>query len=73
MVILVIRYDLLIILTHFIGAITATSTLFFFAIIFLMLVCLQFSVIISKQEDRIKNLTQEITLLKAWQEKEIKK
>jgi hypothetical protein len=64
LIILTLRYELLVMVTHFIGAVLPTSTLFFLAIIFLMLVCIQFSIKISKLTDQVKDLTQEVTILK---------
>lgn len=64
LVVLTVWYDILIKVTHLIGAILPTSTLFFLALIFLMLVCIQFSIRISKLTDQVKNLVQEVTLLK---------
>jgi hypothetical protein len=58
-------YEFLLKVTNFIGAGLPTSTLFLFAIIFLILVCLQFSVHISKLSEQLKNLVQELTILKA--------
>ncbi len=57
-------YGLLVKVTHLIGAAVPTSALFLFALIFLMFVCLQFSVKISKLTNQVKNLTQELTILK---------
>jgi hypothetical protein len=68
-VIIAVWYDLLLKITHFIGAVAPTSTVFIFALIFLLLVCLQFSVSISKLNDQVKNLAQEVTLLRAEKEK----
>ena len=51
-------------ITHLLGVILPTSTLFFCAIIFVILLCLQFSVRISKLTDQVKNLVQELTILK---------
>ncbi|NWF98681.1 MAG: DUF2304 domain-containing protein [Nitrospirae bacterium] len=65
LIILTIRYDILIWITYMIGAVLPTSTLFFFAIIFLMLVCIQFSIRISRLTNQVKDLTQEITILRA--------
>jgi len=64
-VILTVWYDLLIKLTHLIGAVLPTSTLFFCGLIFLMLVCIQFSIKISTLTNQVKDLVQEVTLLKA--------
>jgi len=63
LVFLILRYDFLVKLTSLIGAGLPTSTLFFFAIIFLILVCLQFSVEISKLTNQVKNLTQQMAIL----------
>ncbi len=57
-------YGLLVKVTRLIGAAVPTSTLFLFALIFLMFVCLQFSVKISKLTNQVKNLTQELTILR---------
>jgi hypothetical protein len=65
LVILTIWYDLLIKLTHLIGAVLPTSTLFFCGLIFLMLVCIQFSIKISTLTNQVKDLVQEVTLLKS--------
>ncbi len=62
--ILTFRYELLVNISQLIGAVVATSTLFFFALMFLILICLQFSVSITKLEDRTKNLAQELAILK---------
>lgn len=63
LIVLTIWYDLLVMVTRFIGAVLPTSALFLFGMIFLMLVCLQFSIRISKLTDQIKDLTQELTIL----------
>ena len=64
LIVLTVWYDLLLQITWVIGAVLPTSTIFLFAIIFLMLVCIQFSVKISALTNQLKDLTQEITLLK---------
>ena len=56
-------YDLLVAVTHFIGAAIPISTLFFSALIFLFLVSLQFSVRISTLDDRVKQLAQKLALM----------
>jgi len=65
LIVLTVWYELLLRITHLIGAVLPTSALFFFAIIFLMLVCIQFSIKISKLTDHVKDLTQEVAILKA--------
>jgi hypothetical protein len=58
------RYDLLVRFTHFIGAFWPTTTLFLLGLIFLMLINLHYSVKISGLTNQVKNLSQEITLIK---------
>jgi len=50
--------------TQFIGASVSTSTIFFFGIIFLIVLNLYFSIVISAFARQIKNLSQELALLK---------
>ncbi len=64
MFVLVLRYDWLVALTRLIGAGLPTSTLFLGAIIFLILLAVQFSIKISRLDDRMKNLAQENALLR---------
>jgi len=49
--------------TNLIGAVLSTSTLFFFALVFLMLITIQFSVEISSLRTQVKNLAQQLALL----------
>lgn len=65
MFVLVLRYDWLVVLTKLIGATLPTTTLFFGAIVFLMLIAVQFSIKLSKITEQLKNLTQENALLRA--------
>ena len=62
---LTIWHELLEWITKFIGVISPVSALFFLSIIFLMMVCIQFSERISKLTKQVKNLTQELTILSA--------
>lgn len=62
--ILVIKYKWLVALTHIIGAVLPTSTLFIGALIFLMILAVQFSVRISSLTNQVKNLVQENALLR---------
>ena len=64
MFLLVIKYTWLVAITKFIGAFFPTSTLFLGALIFLMILSIQFSVRISRLDDQVKNLVQENALLK---------
>lgn len=50
-------------ISAWVGSATATSTLFFFAIVFLMLLALQFSVRLSKLTHRHKTMGQRLALL----------
>jgi hypothetical protein len=65
MIILVLRYDLLLFLTHLIGAVQPTTTVFIFAILFLICIALHFAIKISILTDQVKNLSQKISLLDA--------
>ncbi len=65
LIVLTVWYELLVRITLLIGAVAPTSTLFFFSIIFLMLICVQFSMRISKLTNQVKDLAQELTLLRA--------
>ncbi len=61
---LVLKYDWLVSLTQFIGAGLPTSTLFLGAILFLMLLAIQFSLSLSKFSEQVKNLAQDNALLR---------
>lgn len=65
MFVLVLRYDWLVVLTNLIGAALPTTTLFFGAIVFLVLLAVQFSIKLSKIDEQLKNLAQENALLRA--------
>ena len=60
---------LLLAVTRFIGAGFPASTVFFFGIFFILALSLQFSVKISSLETKVKNLTQELALLRAEEAK----
>lgn len=62
--ILVIKYSWLISLSRLIGVVLPTSTLFLGALIFLMIISVQFSVRISNLTNQVKNLVQENALLR---------
>lgn len=63
MILVVLKYDWLVYLTHLIGAVAPTTTLFILSIIFILLLCLQFSTIVSRHRSDIKRLTQQMALL----------
>lgn len=55
--------------THVVGAVTPASAIFLCAFLFLILISLHFSVVISKLTDRNKELAQRYALLEAeWEE-----
>lgn len=56
-------YDFLKWATQLVGAVTPSSTIFFFAFLFLIFISLHFSVVISKLTDRNKELAQRYALL----------
>jgi len=62
--VLILKYDWLVALTRLIGAGLPTTTLFIGAVIFLMLIAVQFSIKVSKLTDQVKNLAQENALLR---------
>lgn len=62
--VLVLKYDWLVALTHWIGAALPTTTLFIGALIFLTLVSIQFCIKISQLTDQVKNLSQDNALLR---------
>lgn len=61
---LVFRYGWLELITQIMGAVLPTTTLFIGALIFLMLLSIQFSIKISKLTDQVKNVVQENSLLR---------
>ena len=63
LIVLALKQDLILELSKLFGAAQSSSTLFFLALVFLMLLCLQFSVRLSRLTFRNKALTQRIALL----------
>ena len=63
-VVLVLWQGLLERLTRLIGAVAPTTTIFIFGIVILVLINLHFSVKISKLSWQVKNLTQQIAMLR---------
>ena len=59
------RFDLLKALTRAIGAWTPSSTLFFLGEVFLLAICLNFAVRLSRASVQLKNLGQEVAILRA--------
>ena len=64
-IVLVLWYDLLLMLTHLIGAVLPTTTLFIFAILFLICLALNFAIKISALTDQVKILSQKVSLMEA--------
>ena len=62
--ILTIWYDLLVALTHLIGAVLPTTTLFIFGMIFLVLIIIHFSIKVSDFSLKIEELAQEVGILR---------
>lgn len=58
-------YDALLWLTALIGAKSTSSTVFFLGHVFLILVCIQFSVRLSRMTEQVKTLGQKLALLEA--------
>ncbi len=56
-------FNLLKWITHLVGALSPSSTIFLFAFLFLIFISLHFSVVISKLTDRNKELAQRYALL----------
>ncbi len=63
-VLFILRYDLLVELTEFVGGVVPTSTLFFLCILYLALLCLHYSIRISALTHQVKDLAQEVALLR---------
>ncbi len=73
LLVLIFRYDWLLDLTQWIGAVDSTSTLFIFSILFLVLLSIHFSIRISQLTNRVKNLLQESAILRMQMEELRKK
>jgi len=65
MVVMVIWDKPLIFISRLIGAVTPTTTLFIFSILFLLAISIHYSMIISKLTLQVKDLAQEIAILKS--------
>jgi glycerol-3-phosphate acyltransferase PlsY len=60
---IVLKYEWLVQLSDLIGSKTPTTTLFLLAFVILLLLCLQFSMVISTHRRQIKRLTQQLAIL----------
>jgi hypothetical protein len=58
-------FDVVRMLTRLVGAWTPSSTLFFFGLLFLLVVCLNYAVRLSGMSSQMKLLAQEVALLRA--------
>ena len=63
-ILLIVRYDLLIWITQTVGAAIPTSTLFLMCVLFLALLSLHYSVRISSLTREVKELAQELAMLR---------
>lgn len=63
MLLMVLRYDWLVKLSRLIGAVAPTTTIFLFGLMVILLMCLQFSWVISTHRRQIKRLTQRLAML----------
>ena len=63
-IVLALWYGLLEWLTRLIGAVAPTTTLFIFAILFLSVVSIHYSISLSRIKDQVRDLTQELALLR---------
>lgn len=62
-------YDLLRWLTAAIGAVAVTTTLFIFALLFLLAICVHFSLVLSRLTQQVRRLTQELAILESERER----
>lgn len=65
MILVVLRYDWLLYLTHLIGAVAPTTTLFLLGLVVVLLMCLQFSIVTTTQRRQIKRLTQGLAIIES--------
>ena len=64
---MVLHYDWLLKLSDIIGAVAPTTTLFLLGFLMVMLLCLQFSMVVSTHRRQIKRLTQRLAMLEQAQ------
>lgn len=58
-------YGLIERITHMIGAVVVTTTLFIFALLFLLLISVHFTMVLSRLTVQVRRLAQEIAVLEA--------
>lgn len=68
MLALTLWYSLLEWMTRLIGAVTVTTTLFIFGLLFLLLISMHFSTVISRLTEDVRRLAQELAILAAEQQ-----
>lgn len=73
MMLLVSWYGLIEQISSLIGAVLPTTTLFIFALLFLLLISVHFSTVISRLTQQIRRLTQELAILSAEREESMEK
>lgn len=73
LVIVSVRMDVLRAITRLIGAWTPSATLFFLGELFLVIICLNFAVRLSRMSVQLRSLAQEVALLRATIEEGAKK
>lgn len=61
----VVGYGWLVTFSTFVGVVQPTTTVFLSALVFLLLLCIQFSLTLSKHRREIKRLTQQLAILTA--------
>lgn len=65
MLVLASWYGLIERISHLIGAVTPTTTLFLFALLFLLAISVHFSTMISRLQQQVRRLSQELAVLAA--------
>ncbi|HEY6001539.1 MAG TPA: DUF2304 domain-containing protein [Anaeromyxobacter sp.] len=65
MVVLAAWYGLIERITHLIGAVTVTTTLFLFGLLFLLVISVHVTTVISKLTQQVRRLAQELAILSA--------
>ena len=68
-VLIALENDILVFLSDMVGITLPVNTLFFLALIFIMMLCLYFSLRISALTTQVKNLAQKLALLQTKDEK----
>jgi hypothetical protein len=71
MILLSTWYGLVEWLTHLSGAVTPTTTLFIFGLVFLLLISVHFSTVLSRVTQQVRRLTQEMAILSAERDEAI--